>query len=313
MSRLAEGCATKSHCFSKSPDCFGTFFPFFLCGSAAALYPRARFLRVRYSQIIWHLEGVLAASLICSLTPLDGASPTNRKGMLIPLWGGHSPTSEFLCKKGINFTAPHPGFPVLFQSNQILLSPALWDITFFNTCQKQLMVRVFFFPYLFSEEKLIVNIQTSPLMLHFLERQKTESGNIRDRKCLSDCQDTFHSVMKDGKCQCKQQRDQRLEELAWGGQKFPLFHVRSILPSLLNPWLQDPLCSSSLPHPVIWLPLHPPSVFFSQCMDGKEQTQSLDLMGALYKTLCRSKSLSFTFLPCNTKIGIKTTKVAKEF
>jgi len=50
-------------------------------------------------------------------------------------------------------------------------------------------------------------------------------------------------------------------------------------------------------------------------MDGKEQTwaQSSDLLGALYRTLGRLKSLNFTFLPCNMKIGTKPTKVAKEF
>lgn len=186
----------------KSPDCFRHISPFCLCWSAAAVYPSACFPRVRYSQIIWHLGGVLAASLICSLIPSDRPSPRTEKGCWSHCEGDTAPHSNSCARTESTSWLPKPAFSVLFQSNPILLSPALWDITSFNTCQKQLMVRVFF-PCLFSEEKLIVNIQASLPMLHFLERQKTESGSIRDRKCLSVCQDTFHSVTKDRRCQCK--------------------------------------------------------------------------------------------------------------
>jgi len=34
----------------------------------------------------------------------------DRERMLIPLWGGHSPTFEFLCKNGINFLTPQACF-----------------------------------------------------------------------------------------------------------------------------------------------------------------------------------------------------------
>lgn len=171
-SRLAEGCATKSHCFSKALIAFGTFSPLCLCGSAAIVYPRACFPRVPYSQIIWHLGGVRAASLICSLIPSDRPLHTDREGMLIPQWVGHTPRLNSCARKESTSWLPSPGFPVLFHSNQILLSPALWDITSFNTCQKQLMVRVFFPLLVFRGE---INSKYSDLSPDVTFSRKTEN------------------------------------------------------------------------------------------------------------------------------------------
>lgn len=178
---LTEIHAVESHCFSKALIASGTFSPLCFYGTAAATYPSACLPRVYYSRVIWHLGGALAAFPTSSLIPSHTSSPTDarRDTDQVPLWGEHSPLFEILCKNRVNFPPLQPGFLGLFCSNPILLSRALWDITSFNTCQKQLMVS--FLPYLFSEEKLIVNIQTFLLMLHFLERRKTESTSIRDR------------------------------------------------------------------------------------------------------------------------------------
>lgn len=201
VSRLAERCATKSHCFSKALIASGTFSPFCFCGLQQQFIPVPVIPEsvTHESSDTW--EGCWQHLWCAAWFLQTDLHPQTEKGCWCPWDGDTAPCLNSCARAESTSLLPNPHFPVLFQSNQILLSPALLDITSFNTCQKQLMVS--FFPYFFSRGEINSNYSDLSPDVEVSGRQKRESGSIRGRKCLSDCQDTFHSVMRDRKCQCK--------------------------------------------------------------------------------------------------------------
>ena len=134
----------------------------------------------------------------------------------------------FLCKNRIPSPSPQPWLPCPVSKSS---NPAFSCSLGYYILQylSETISSEFFFPYLFSEEKLMVDIQTFLLTLHFLQRWKTESGSLRDRQCLSDFEDTLHSVVRDGRCQCQRQENQILEELAQEGRECLSFPQMPIL------------------------------------------------------------------------------------
>ena len=261
---LAERHAMESRCVSKALIA-SSMFPFCLCEATAAVYP------VPVSQCLWLRDQLMAGSISDSPTwilPADlylglrDAAPPHPTGK-----GTQSHRDS--CARTPSPTPPRPCFPVLFQSHQVLLLLGL-SHPILQYLSETISSEVF--PHLFSEEKLMVDIQTSLRMLHFLQRWKTESGSLRDRQCISDFEDTLHSVVRDGSCQWRWQRNQTLEEWTQRGGGVCASPKTCPLHSCPSAGHRATACDSSLPEgppePCHSTPPHP-SAHLVQWMDGQ--------------------------------------------
>lgn len=97
---------------------------------------------VYYSEVTWHLGGRGTGHIWCSSWfRQPDFYPQMGGGTLVqfPHEGDTVPHLDS-CVRTESTSLLIPGLPVLFPSNQILLSLALWDIPSFNTCQRKLMV-----------------------------------------------------------------------------------------------------------------------------------------------------------------------------
>ena len=232
---------------------------FLACFPSVFVRPWPQLTPVPVSQCLWLRDQLMAGRNTGSISdsptwilPADLYLGQRDAAPPHPTGRGMQPHRDS-CARTPSPPPPQPCFPVLFQSHQILLLPGL-SHPILQYLSETIGSEVF--PHPFSEEKLMVDIQTSLQMLHFLQRWKTESGSLRDRQCVSDFEDTLHSVVRDGSCQCRWQRNQTLEEWTQRGGGVcasPKVHPLHSCPSVGHRAAACGLSSSSSRHLLLQL------------------------------------------------------------